>query len=453
MREIDKTEDHIITELARERTEETSRGFKIDYGALLENINDCVYLLNDKGCFAFINRAIEQEPGIALDNLIGFHFLDVVPSKERERVRMNLEKVMGGEEVPPYELEYATPDGKPLFLEFITSPIYQRNKVIGLQGVCRNVTKRRMAEERMRFLSSAAEQSSEGITISDLGGDLLYLNEAFAKMHGYGPDELIGRNLTTFGTPDRMPATEAANRQMEEEGEFIGEIWHSRSDGTVFPVLMHSSLLRDKEGNPIAVIGTIRDITELKHAEEELRKANEELEQRVEERTAELAEAKELLKREIRERKQAEQELELKTNNLEDANTALTVLLKKRDQDKLELEENVLSNMKQLIEPYLEKLRSTRLDERQQAFVSIIESNLEAITSPFSRNLASCYLNLTPTEIQVADLVKQGRSSKEIADLMNLSWKTIKTHRRNIRTKLDIHNKKANLRSYLLSLH
>jgi PAS domain-containing protein len=161
-----------------------------------------------------------------------------------------------------------------------------------------------------------------------------------------------------------MPATEAANRQMEEEGEFIGEIWHSRSDGTVFPVLMHSSLLRDKEGNPIAVIGTIRDITELKHAEEELRKANEELEQRVEERTAELAEAKELLKREIRERKQAEQELELKTTNLEDANTALTVLLKKRDQDKSALEEDVLSNMKQLIEPYLEKLRSTTLDER-----------------------------------------------------------------------------------------
>jgi len=453
MREVGKTEDHIITQLGRERTEETSGRFKIDYGALLEDINDCVYLLNDKGCFAFINRAIEQEPGIVLDDFIGAHFLDVVPSKDRERVRMNLEKVMRGEQVPPYELDYATPDGKPLFLEFRTGPIYQRNKVIGLQGVCRNVTKRRMAEERMRFLSSAAEQSSEGIAISDLGGDLLYLNEAFAKMHGYGPDELIGRNLTIFRTPDQMPATEAANRQIEEEGEFIGEIWHSRSDGTVFPVLIHSSLLRDKKGNPIAVIGTIRDITELKHAEEELQKANEELEERVKERTAELAEAKELLKREIRERKQAEQELELKTNNLEDANTALTVLLKKRDQDKSELEENLLSNMKQLVEPYLEKLRSTRLDERQEAFLSLIESNLEAITSPFSRNLASCYLNLTPTEIQVADLVRQGRSTKEIANSMNLSWKTIKTHRRNIRLKLNIHNKKTNLRSYLLSLH
>jgi PAS domain S-box-containing protein len=445
MREIDKTEDRIITELARERSEETSRGFKIDYGTLLENINDCVYLLNDKGCFAFINRVIEQGPGIALDSFIGLHFLDVVPPKGREQARMNLEKVMRGEEVLPYELEYTTPDGRRLFVEFSTSPIYESNKVIGLQGVCRNITKHRMAEERMRFLSSAVEQSSEGIAISDLSGNLLYLNETFAKMHGYGPDELIGKNLAMLHTPDQMLATEAANRQMEKEGAFIGEIWHSRSDGTVFPVLMHSSLLRDKEGNPIAMIGTLRGITELRHAEEELRKAQEELERRIEERTAEL-------KQETQERKQSEQELEIKTKNLADANTALTVLLKKRDEDKTEIEEKVLANMRQLVEPYLEKLRTTRLDERQEAFLSLIESNLEAITSPFSRKLASCYLNLTPTEIQVADLVRLGRSTKEIADLMNLSWKTIKTHRRNIRTRLNIHNKKTNLRSYLLSL-
>jgi PAS domain S-box-containing protein len=452
MREIDRTEDHIISELARERSEETFRGFKIDYGTLLENVNYCVYLLNDKGYFVFINGPIEQGPGIALDNFIGVHFLDVVPPKDREQAWMSFEKVMRGEEVLPYELEYTTPDGRRLFVEFSTSPIYEGNKVIGVQGVSRNVTERRMAEERMRFLSSAVEQSSEGIAISDLSGNLLYLNEAFAKMHAYGPKELIGKNLAILHTPDQMSATEAANRLIKKKGEFIGEIWHSRSDGTVFPVLIHSSLLRDKQGNAIAMVGTLRDITELKHAEEELRKANEKLERRVKERTAELSKANELLKREIRERKQAQQELEIKTNNLEDANTALTVLLKKRDEDKTEIEEKVLANMKQLVEPYLEKLKSTRLDERQEAFLSLIESNLEAITSPFSRKLASCYSNLTPTEIQVADFVRQGRSTKEIADSMNLSWKTIKTHRRNIRSKLNIHNKKANLRSYLLSL-
>ena len=191
MREIDKTEDRIITELARERTEETSGGFKIDYGTLLESLNDCVYLLNDKGYFVFINGPIEQGSGIALDNFIGLHLLNVVPPKDREQAWMSFEKVMRGEEVPAYEVEYAMSDGRRLFVEFSTSPIYESNKVIGLQGVSRNVTERRMAEERMRFLSSAGEQSSEGIAISDLGGDLLYLNEAFAKMHAYGPEELI----------------------------------------------------------------------------------------------------------------------------------------------------------------------------------------------------------------------------------------------------------------------
>ncbi len=457
MKEAKINEGRIKTQLeglgaANGRTEKPYCDFKIDYEKLLENIGDVFYLLNDKGHFVFIDSLIGQSQGVPLDSFFGLHFLDIIAPKDREWVRMNLEKVMRGEEVPAYEVEYAMSDGRRLFVEFSTSPIYESNNVIGVQGVSRNVTERRMAEERMRFLSSALEQSSEGIAISDLGGDLLYLNEAFAKMHAYGPEELIGKNLAILHTPDQMSATEAANRLIKKKGEFIGEIWHSRSDGTVFPVLMHSSLLRDKEGNPIAMIGTLRDITELKHAEEELRKANEELERRVEERTAKLLKTNELVKREIRERKQAEQKLEIKTKNIEDANTALAVLLKKRDQDKTELEEDVLSNMKQLVEPYLEKLRSTRLDERQEAFVSIIESNLEAITSPFSRKLASCYLNLTPTEIQVADLVRQGRSTKEIANSMNLSWKTIKTHRRNIRLKLNINNKKANLRSYLLSL-
>jgi DNA-binding CsgD family transcriptional regulator len=150
--------------------------------------------------------------------------------------------------------------------------------------------------------------------------------------------------------------------------------------------------------------------------------------------------------------REREEDLQIKTKSLEEMNTALKVLLKRREEDKTEIEEKILVNVKELVAPFLEKLKSTNLHPRQLAYIDILESNLKDIISPFSRKLSSAYLSFTPTEIQVANLVKQGKAAKEIAELMNVSEWTIKTHRRNVRIKLGIHHKKANLRSYLLSL-
>jgi DNA-binding CsgD family transcriptional regulator len=109
-------------------------------------------------------------------------------------------------------------------------------------------------------------------------------------------------------------------------------------------------------------------------------------------------------------------------------------------------------NIKELVIPYLEKLKKNRLDEKQEAYVGILESNLNDIISPFSHRLSSKFLNFTPTEIQIANLLRQGKTSKEIAELINSSPKTVAFHRENIRRKLGLKNKKTNLKSYLLSL-
>ena len=136
---------------------------------------------------------------------------------------------------------------------------------------------REHAEQRARLLSSTVEQSSEGMAVIDFQGNLLLLNNAFADMHGYTPEELISRHVSVFHTPEQMPSVETANRQVKETGQFDGEIWHIRRDGTVFPCLMHNSLLRDEVGNPIGLIGALRDITESKRAEQALKESEERL--------------------------------------------------------------------------------------------------------------------------------------------------------------------------------
>ena len=146
-----------------------------------------------------------------------------------------------------------------------------------------------------------------------------------------------------------------------------------------------------------------------------------------------------------------ETELEDKTKDLEEINTALKVLLKKREEDKAELEKKVLFNVKELIKPYMDNLKVSSLNHKQKTQVEIIESNLNDIISPFMPGMPKKLLKLTPIETKVANLVKQGKTTKEIANLFGLSSKTIDFHRNNIRKKVGIKNQQINLRTFLVS--
>lgn len=147
-----------------------------------------------------------------------------------------------------------------------------------------------------------------------------------------------------------------------------------------------------------------------------------------------------------------EQELEEQTQSLEEANIALKVLLNQREKDKLELEQKFLLNIKQMVFPYMDKLKTAGLKQREKTYVEILESHLNEIISPFLHRLSDLNIFLTPQETQVAALIKDGKTSKEIADLLYVAETTIHFHRKNLRTKLGLKNQKANLRSHLMSL-
>jgi DNA-binding NarL/FixJ family response regulator len=167
-----------------------------------------------------------------------------------------------------------------------------------------------------------------------------------------------------------------------------------------------------------------------------------------------LQEVKERKERKMAEEelKKREQALELKSRGLEEANTALKVLLQHREEDKATLEEQVLANVRKLVLPYLENLKRLHLNEKQAAQVKIAEENLKKIVSSFLHNLTSSYLELTPREIQVANLVKEGKTTKEMTEILNISATAVDFHRKNLRSKFGIKNKKTNLMAFLSSL-
>jgi DNA-binding CsgD family transcriptional regulator len=127
--------------------------------------------------------------------------------------------------------------------------------------------------------------------------------------------------------------------------------------------------------------------------------------------------------------------------------------LEKRNEDKVEIEERLLLNINEMILPYLEKLRKSRSNELQQSYADILESNLKEITSPFYQKMASDYYHLTPKEIQIAGLIKQGKTTKEIAELIQSSPRAIEFHRNNLRKKFGLTNTKTNLMTHLSTLN
>ncbi|OPY65793.1 MAG: putative diguanylate cyclase YegE [Syntrophorhabdaceae bacterium PtaU1.Bin034] len=156
------------------------------------------------------------------------------------------------------------------------------------------------------------------------------------------------------------------------------------------------------------------------------------------------------LQEEVKRRREAEKALEAERLNLQETNTALKVLLKHREEDKKELEERFVSNVKQLVLPYIEKLKKTRLEDIQRTEVDFLETNLNEIVSPFLNNIRA--FNFTPRQIEIIALIKEGRTTKEIADLLHVGKGAIDLQRFLIRKRLGLNKDKTNLRSYLLSL-
>ncbi len=186
---------------------------------------------------------------------------------------------------------------------------------------------------------------------------------------------------------------------------------------------------------------------------DELQESRDQLEQRVEERTIELSDTVVSLGEEIKQHDITAGKLTRETIALQESNIALQVLLKRRDQEKAQYDTELVGKIEKLIQPYLDKLKGSKLNDSQRNILNLIEQNMKAIGSPYLHSQLSLFIKLTAKEIQVSNLIKQGMSTKEIASVLDISSRTVETHRHKIRKKIGLQGKKANLRQKLLKTY
>jgi PAS domain S-box-containing protein len=285
-------------------------------------------------------------------------------------------------------------------------------------------TEKSLSESEARF-RAIFEQVAVGVAEVDVStGCYLRVNRRHCEILGMTEKEMLATTVQAVTHPEDpfLHAGEQAKMVSGKIGKLTMEKRCIRKDGAIIWVNVAVSPLWEPGGGPIRNIIVMEDITKNKELELELQSTLDKLEVRVRERT----------------------------NELEEINTALSVLLKRRENDKKDLEEIIQANINQLVMPFLHKLKMNQSTKENIACLNVLETNLNNIVSPFINQLSSAFKNLTPKEIQIAELIKQGKRSKEIAELFGLAVSTVITHRNNIRHKLNLKSKGSNLRSHLL---
>jgi len=388
-----------------------------------------VTMINKKGCDIL---------GYDEHEIVGRNWFDhFIKAEDIESVKGAFDQMISGdiEPVEYYENVVLRNNGDERTIAWHNSVVRDDSgRIVGTLSSGEDITERRQAEQALRksekmhrLLAENARDTIFRQTLPD--GNFEYISSAFKSLTGYTPEELYNE---PFLMTEEIVHPDSADCFKEQWAKLLNgdispyyEYKVVAKSGEIKWANQRSVLIIDGGTNsPKAIEGIISDVTELKKAEEELLKEKDSLEEKV-----------------IR-----------RTNEIQEKNLTLKVLLDQRSGDKKKLEQEIMANVKKLIMPNINRLKSSTLSSKQLSELSVLEANLNEIISPFASTIESKYTSLTPTETQVANFIKHGASSKEISESLCLSQRTVDTHRYNIRKKLGISGQRVNLRTYLLSM-
>jgi PAS domain S-box-containing protein len=408
------------------------------FQTLIERSLAGIYVVQD-GKFSSINPNAASYAGYTPEELIGKKASAILHPEDVILVRKNAKEMLKSQRVTPHEFRIITKTGDIRWImETVTAITHEGRRAI--LGNSMDITEYKLAEEALlesrQRLGDIIEFLPDTTFAIDLEGKLIAWNRAAEELTGVKAKDILGKKDYQHALPFwkiRRPMSINLVLKSNKKYEKTYTVFNRERNLLIVEVGVpgiqingrdaylwgKASPLYDSKGNIVGAIECIRDITKRKLAEEAIVKR--------------------------------EHELKIKSHELEELNTALKVLLNQRERDKTELEEKLLLTVEELVLPYVDELKKKRIDNKDMAYVNILETNLRNILSPFTHKLSSKYLKLTHREVRIADLIKAGKSSKEIADLLNVTPSSINIYRYRIRNKLGMNNK-DNLRMYLSSL-
>lgn len=266
----------------------------------------------------------------------------------------------------------------------------------------------------LNLLAAAVNFSEDSImiTTTDLdlpGPTIVYANPAFAKMTGYSVEEMIGRNPRFLQGP-RTDVNELKRlRRILESGHvYYGSVYNYRKDGSEFVNEWHIEPIRDERGRVTHYLSIQRNITNRRKLEEDMER------QRVE---------------------------------LAAKNAALREILEQIEIEKKKIKDDVIRNVEEILMPAFKKLRR-KASAFDKKYLDVLETNLKELSLSLGGKMVKD-ARLSPREMEITNLVRNGLNNKEIAQALCMSTKTVETHRSRIRRKLNIVNKGVNLSSHL----
>ncbi len=374
------------------------------------------YYILSGGVFRLVNSRVVNYTGYTQEEIIGKDAHFMVHPDDQETVKKNSLEMLGGSLLLPYEFRIITKQREIRWiLEVVASISFEGKPAI--LGSAMDITKQKITEDQLsqseNLYRTIFETTGTGTVIIEDDKTLSLINSEFEQITGYSKTEWEGKKTWVDLIYEKdLPRLEEYHRLRRIDPNLAPRTYEFRivdCNGNIKNMLSTNCLIPGTRKHVCSII----DITEL------------------EEKGSELL---------------------IKTRNLEELNTALRVMLRQRAEDREELEQTLMASIKDLVLPHLEKLRKGGSDHSRQIYADLIASNLDEMFSAFSRKLSARFKSLTTTEIQVAHLIKSGKNSKEIADVLNVSSSAVDVYRYRIRKKLGLNNQKVNLRSYLLSL-